>query len=115
MTKLLNAIATLPSTNLRIAVSIVLAAIYVLALLGAAIAGHPVDGDTAQRIRDFLLIMMGLDVVQFGAKRITHKPSPFNGAMPNNPFRPPPLGYTNGAIDEADFRADPNYSISGVL
>lgn len=62
-------IENLPTTNLRILVSIGLASIYVLAMLVGIILGKTIDLELAGALGVFLLTMMGLDVAQYVQKR----------------------------------------------
>ena len=64
-----------PTTNLRIVVSIALASLYVIVLLGAIVLGRTVALDTMLSLGAFLLTMMGLDVAQYVQKRKTHIPN----------------------------------------
>ena len=81
-TRLLQWLCQLPTTNARIATSILLAALYVLVSLAGAVLEHPVDATTLYAIGGFLLIMMGLDVAQYSAKRITFRETAPDGKRP---------------------------------
>lgn len=86
-------IADVPTTNLRIVVSIALAVIYVIVMTVGMVLGKTVDLDMSLSIGGFLLTMMGLDVVQFIQKRKTHipgeAPDPPTTDMPAPPPVPP--------------------------
>ena len=69
-------LAKLPSTNLRIFVSVLLACIYVLGAMGMNLIDRRVPEATLIVLGSFLLAMMGLDVAQFSVKRATHMPTP---------------------------------------
>ena len=71
-------LAELPSTNFRIFMSVWLAAVYVLTVLGGILRGAVTDANNATLylVGGFLLIMMGLDVAQFKFKRDSYLPSP---------------------------------------
>ena len=69
-------LAKMPSTNLRIFVSVCLATIYVMGAMGMNLVDRPVPEATLIVLGSFLLAMMGLDVAQFSVKRATHMPSP---------------------------------------
>src|SRR4051812_7017863 len=85
----MDEIATLPTTNFRIFVSICLAVVYFIVYMVGLLLGKITDANTyaSLGIGVFLLTMMGLDVMQFWAKRAT--------------FDPAALGQTKEAIDPA--------------
>ena len=76
-------LATLPTTNFRIFVSIMLAIVFVLVVLAGIVAGKitGTNDGPLYTVGGFLLIMMGLDVTQFSVKRLTHQPT----EPPNEP------------------------------
>lgn len=59
------------TTNLRILVSIVLAILYVLVVLGGTMLGKFTETSAINTVAMFLLAMMGLDVAQFIGKRFS--------------------------------------------
>lgn len=65
----------LPTTNVRIFVSIVLAVLLVLTLLVMLVLGRDIKVDAALTIAGFIFSMMGLDVAQYVQKRKTHIPN----------------------------------------
>lgn len=68
----MNWINTVNTTNLRIVVSLILAVIYVLVILLGVISGHLTDGNSALDTAGlFIFGMMGVDAVQFTAKRFS--------------------------------------------
>lgn len=64
----------MPSTNVRIAVSLVLATFFVVVALVADLAGHPISENTLDTLAISITTWMAADVVQFGWKRKTHAP-----------------------------------------
>lgn len=73
--RFIDVIGQMPTTNLRIIVSIALAIQYVTAPMAFAAFGKTYTTDTDTGF--FILAMMGLDVVQYVAKRKTQfNPSP---------------------------------------
>ena len=96
--------ADVPTTNVRIVVSIALACIYVIVMTVGLVLGKTIDLDTSLSLGGFLLTMMGLDVVQYIQKRKTHipgtaapedapappDPAPMVPAMPVPPAAPAP-------------------------
>lgn len=75
-------LARIPSTNLRIFVSVVLAVIYVVGTMFAGIIDRELDSGNVITLGAFLLTMMGLDVAQFAVKRSTFIPSQKNPQQP---------------------------------
>ena len=67
-------IADIPTTNLRILVSLSLAVLYVVAMLVMFAFGRNVPGEAAIGLGAFILALMTADVVQFGIKRKTYQP-----------------------------------------
>lgn len=80
MSRIWNAFATMPSTNVRIAASIIamlattfvtLTTALIVAVRGAGTAWEP-----GYEWLGFLVLYAGLDVAQFHSKRVTQKPEP---------------------------------------
>ena len=69
-------LADLPTTNLRIVVSLALAVIYVIAVLVLLAIKAPVPVEVIWGLGAFILTMLGIDVAQFAAKRKTFIPAP---------------------------------------
>ena len=67
-------LADIPTTNLRILVSLALAVIYVLSLIAMLAAGVKLTADVVTGIGWIILGMLGVDAVQFAAKRFSFKP-----------------------------------------
>lgn len=66
----------LPSTNFRIAVTMLLAFLTALALALAGAAGREVDEGVLGLWLGFLAVMAGVDYLQFAKKRETHMETP---------------------------------------
>ena len=81
-------LSEIPTTNLRILVSLSLAVIYVLALLVMLACGVNVPSDTAGGLGLVIVALLTADVVQFGVKRATYKP---DAAPPAGPSAQRPL------------------------
>lgn len=86
-------LATLPTTNTRIAVSLALCVVFVITALAADIAGHAITETTLSTLAFFLLGMLGADVASFGIKRFSDRdyaaakasgPSPVNVEGPSS-------------------------------
>lgn len=71
MSKLMGWIAGMPSTNLTIAVGLVLAILFTTTAMVAALLTHPIDEATLNTVGLFITGMMGIGAGQFGLKRIT--------------------------------------------
>ncbi|HEX5437145.1 MAG TPA: hypothetical protein VFW98_08295 [Gemmatimonadaceae bacterium] len=69
-------LATVPTTNLRIVVSVSLAVLYVLGVLTLLACGVTLPVEIVGGLGAFLLAMMGLDVAQFTVKRRTFQAPP---------------------------------------
>jgi len=67
----------MPSTNARIFVSVILAALYVIVLLTAIVIGRTLQTEVVTALGFFLTIWLGIDVAQFKIKRDS-----FNAALP---------------------------------
>lgn len=84
-------VADVPTTALRILVSIVLAVFYVIGSMGLSLIDALPANSIMITLGGFILTMMGLDVAQYWAKRATYKPSPPNTPDIEDaaPTRPP--------------------------
>lgn len=67
-------IADIPTTNLRILVSLSLAVLYVLGMLLLFAFGRDVPTEAAIGLGAFIVALLTADVVQFGVKRATYQP-----------------------------------------
>lgn len=84
-------LADLPTTNFRIFISIILAIVYVVSVLLLTII-HAMKPEDVRPLPDvvldtigmFIFGMMGLDVVSYLGKRLTHKPSGGDDAPPGS-------------------------------
>ncbi|HTJ62143.1 MAG TPA: hypothetical protein VL333_13210 [Candidatus Saccharimonadales bacterium] len=74
-------IEDVPTTNLRIVVSIGLSALYVLVMTVGLVLEKHIDLEVSVTLGGFLLTMGGLDVTQYIQKRKTHIP----GEAPDPP------------------------------
>lgn len=70
--------AELPSTSLRISVSIVLAVFFVLVTMIGIVSGKVDNGtiESLDTVSHFILFMMLADVAQFAAKRFSYDKDP---------------------------------------
>lgn len=68
-----TALDELPTTNLRIVVSLTLATLFVLVMLGALVFKIDPPNDVVNTVALFILALLTADVVQFTAKRMTYK------------------------------------------
>lgn len=70
---MIDFLARVPSTNLRIFVSVALAVVYVIGTMMAGLLERPLEATNVITLGGFILTMMGLDVAQFAVKRRTHQ------------------------------------------
>lgn len=105
---------TLPSTNFRIVVSVCIAAVIAIVLTVAVVLLHTDFNESQLMLIRYigigLLIMMGLDVTQFGMKRLTFKPDDDTPCEPSAPPSSATIAAPSPAIAD-----DPNYNLPGVL
>lgn len=66
-------LSEIPTTNLRIVVSLALACIYVLTLLVLLACKVALPVEVAGGLGAFILAMLGVDVTQFWVKRSTYQ------------------------------------------
>lgn len=78
----------LPTTNLRILVSIGLAVVFVIGTMIASMIDRLPPAAALTTIAGFLLVMMGLDVAQFAAKRASFR-AELRGVEPPAAPEPP--------------------------
>lgn len=104
---------TLPSTNLRIAVSICLATVFSVLLIVAVVLLHTSFDESQITVIRYtgigLLTMMGFDVTQFSVKRLTFNPDANDTCL----VRPDAMQSPSQATRD-DFQ-DPNATLPGVL
>lgn len=95
-------VADVPTTALRILVSIVLAVCYVLGSMVLSLIDALPANSIMVTLGGFILTMMGLDVAQYWAKRATYKPSPPNTPdIEDTPSAPDPPPRGGAAIDRS--------------
>lgn len=100
----MNWLNNVNTTNLRIVVSLVLAVIYVLVIIGGVMLGKPMQIEALNTLGLFLLGAMGIDAASFIGKRFSDigyataksqpnvnvaAPATVQVGTPSNPVAPP--------------------------
>ena len=86
---------TVPTTNLRIVVGLVLAVLFIFFLFAAMVLQIKLEEKLVEVVAWFIFGMLGVDAVQFIGKRATtHKTEPKSESETNTGE---PIGYDKGA------------------